>query len=91
MNCQHKLCLDDTYHFHHLLFFCFTGLRNGVVVDIYWKIWSLLVLKLWQEDLLYASYAWKDTEKQIVRQLCVERYRETNCMPVMRRKIQRNK
>ena len=24
----------------------FTGSRNGVVVDIYWNIWSLLVIKV---------------------------------------------
>ena len=26
------------------LFFSFTELRNGVVVDVFWNTWSLLVL-----------------------------------------------
>ena len=41
---------------------CFTGLRNGVVLDVYWNIWSLLVLNIC-EDLLYASYEWEGTKK----------------------------
>ena len=24
---------------------CFTGLINSVVIDVYWNIWSLLILK----------------------------------------------
>ena len=34
---------------------CFTGSGNGVIVDFF-NIMSLLVLKLWLVDLLYASY-----------------------------------
>ena len=30
-------------------------------MDVYWNIWSLLLLKLC-EDRFYASYAWKITE-----------------------------
>ena len=42
MNHQHMLCLNDTCHAHQFS----SGSRNGVAVDIYWNIWSLLVLKL---------------------------------------------
>ena len=38
-----------------MFFFCFIGSRNGVVVDVYWNIYSV-VLKFWWGDLLYASY-----------------------------------
>ena len=40
-------------------FFFFNGSKNGVIVEVYWNIWSLLVLKL-REDLLYACCAWND-------------------------------
>ena len=61
MNHQRKVCLDD-YHF--LQFLCgFSGSRNRVAVDVYWNICSLLVLTLCV-GLLYASYAWKDTEEE---------------------------
>ena len=47
------------------LFVCLIhGSWNGVIVDILWNIWSLLVLKWWWEDLLCASYVWEETEKQ---------------------------
>ena len=39
MNC--KLCIDDATS---AMFLLLIGSRNGVVVDIYWNIWSLLVL-----------------------------------------------
>ena len=41
----------------------FTGLRNRVVVDIYWNIWSPLVLKR-SKDLLYTSFVNDETKKQ---------------------------
>ena len=65
MNCQHKLCLDNTKHLCH--FFCFTSSRNKVCC--YGRLLEHLessgtkimmrgsiVRQLWWEDLLYASY-----------------------------------
>ena len=61
-----RSCLDDTYSFFQYTYiFCFSTLRNGVTVDVYWNICSFMVLKLWLEDLLYAIYAWED-EKQLL-------------------------
>ena len=53
------------------LVYFFTGSRNGVVVDVYWNIRSLLVLKLRWQDILQASYVNKEEEKPWWRSTCL--------------------
>ena len=77
------------YHFSRVL-------RSGVVVNVYWNTWSLLVLILWWEDLLHTSYYERTycmpvmMRRPIVWQLWWEgllyaSYDERTCMPVMMR------
>ena len=56
-----ELCFGNTIFTSFVLLCCFTGSRNGVVVDVYRNIWSLMVLKI---------------EESIVRQLCAGGYKK---------------
>ena len=62
--------MSRRYHFRQ--FFCcccFTGSRNGVHLDAYWNICSLLELKLCWKGLLNACYAYEETNKQTNKDL----------------------
>ena len=43
---------------------------NRVVVDVHWKIWSFLVLKLYCVNLLYASYVREEQRKKEGKRPC---------------------
>ena len=60
---------DNVYHFFPSSLLSPTGSRNGVVVDVHWHIWSLLVLQFLLMDLLHASYVWEGAEKQTNKQI----------------------
>ena len=61
-------CANYQHHFRQFFVFpfCFTGLRKGEVVNVYWNIWNLM-LKLWREDYLFASCVWERNKTNFFR------------------------
>ena len=46
LSTSHSLWYESSTELSQLFFFCFTGSRNGVVIDIYWNMRGPIVRQL---------------------------------------------